>query len=185
MSGEVRRPGGVPAARGRTPRGIHGRLARFSVGLLAVGCATLSPLPPAAEEAGPVRAAERFLDAANRQDLDALAHAFGTHRGPIAEAGGGLGCGLQRLASWLGVGNRCSTRQEVEVRMHAIAAVLRHDGYEVASAEQVPGRDRPVTRVSVEVRRGERVHPDVGLLVVRTSSGWLVESVELEKITGR
>lgn len=69
--------------------------------------------------------------------------------------------------------------------MHAIAAVLRHDGYTVTSAEQVPGRERPVTRISVELRRGERIHRDVGLLVVRTSSGWLVESVELEKITGR
>ena len=69
--------------------------------------------------------------------------------------------------------------------MHAIAAVLRHDGYEVISAEQVPGRDRPVTRISIEVRRGDRIHRDVGLLVIRTSSGWLVESVELEKITGR
>ena len=69
--------------------------------------------------------------------------------------------------------------------MHAIAAVLRHDGYEVVSAEPVPGRERPVTRISIEVRRGERTHRDVGLLVIRTSSGWLVESVELEKITGR
>ena len=164
---------------------IGGVLARCTAGLLVAACASHSPLPPAGEDAGPVRAAERFLGAANRQDLDALAHAFGTHRGPIAEAGGGLGCGLRRLASWLGAGDRCPTRQEVEVRMHAIAAVLRHDGYEVTSAEQVPGRERPVTRVAVEVRRGERIHRDVGLLVVRTSSGWLVESVELEKITGR
>ena len=177
MSGTVRRTGGVLAARGL--------LALGAAGLLAAGCATHSPLPPAAEDAGPLRAAERFLDAANRQDLDALAHAFGTHRGPIAAAGGGVGCGLRRLASWLGVADRCPTRQEVEVRMYAIAAVLRNDGYELTSAEQVPGRDRPVTRVSVEVRRGERVHADVGLLVIRSSSGWLVESVELEKITGR
>lgn len=171
MSGGIRRAGGV--------------LACCAAGLLATGCAPRSPLPPSAEDPGPLRAAERFLDAANRQDLDALAHAFGTHRGAIADAGGGLGCGLRRVASWLGAADRCPTRQEVEVRMHAIAAVLRHDGYEVTSAEQVPGRDRPVTRISVAVRRGERIHRDVGLLVIRTSSGWLVESVELEKITGR
>ena len=171
MSREVGRVGGV--------------LARCTAGLLAAGCATHAPLPPAEEDAGPIRAAERFLGAANRQDLDALADAFGTHRGPIAEAGGGLGCGLRKVASWLGAADRCPTRQEVEVRMHAIAAVLRHDGYDVTSAEQVPGRDRPVTRVSVEVRRGERIHRDVGVFVIRTSSGWLVESVELEKITGR
>lgn len=114
-----------------------------------------------------------------------MAHAFGTHGGSIADTGGGLGCGLRRVASWLGAADRCPTRQEVEVRMYAIAAVLRHDGYEVTAAEPVPGRDRPVTRVSVEVRRGERIHRDVGVLVIRTSSGWLVESVELEKITGR
>ena len=171
MNGEVRRVGGV--------------LACCTAGLLAAGCAAHSPLPPTVEESGPLRVAERFLGAANRRDLDALAHAFGTHRGPIAETGGGLGCGLRRLASWLGAADRCPTRQEVELRMHAIAAVLRHDGYEVISAEQVPGRYRPVTRISIEVRRGERIHRDVGLLVIRTSSGWLVESVELEKITGR
>ena len=171
MSGEVRRAGGF--------------LARCAAGLLALGCATPSPRPPAADDTGPLRAAERFLDAANRQDLNALAHAFGTRRGPIADTHGGPGCGLRKVASWLGAADRCPTRQEVEVRMHAIAAVLRHDGYDVTSAEQVPGRDAPVTRVSVEVRRGEQTHRDVGLFVIRTSSGWLVESVELEKITGR
>ena len=171
MNGEVRRAGGF--------------LAHCVAGLLAAGCATPPPRPPAAEGAGPLRAAEHFLDAANRRDLDALAHAFGTHRGPIADTRGGLGCGLRKVASWLGAADRCPTPQEVEVRMHAIAAVLGHDGHEVTSAEQVPGRDPPVIRVSVEVRRGERIHRDVGLLVVRASSGWLVESVELEKITGR
>ena len=169
----------------RKARRLGGLLALCPAGLLAAGCATPSPLPPAAEDAGPLHATERFLDAANRRDLDALAHAFGTHRGAIADTGGALGCGLRRLASLLAVASRCPTRQEVEVRMHAIAAVLRHDGYEVTSAEQVPGRDPPVTRVSVEVRRGERIHRDVGVFVVRTASGWLVESVELEKITGR
>ncbi len=157
----------------------------WSAALLAAGCATSPPLPPVARDAGPLRAAERFLDAANRQDLDAMAHAFGTGEGSIADTGGGLGCGLRRVASWLGAADRCPTRQEVEVRMYALAAVLRHDGYEVTAAEPVPGRDRPVTRVSVEVRRGERIHRDVGVFVISTASGWLVESVELEKITGR
>lgn len=125
------------------------------------------------------------MEAANRRDLDALARAFGTHQGSVADTRGGLGCGLRRVASWLGALDRCPTRQEVEVRMHAIAAVLEHDGFEVTAAERVPGRDPPVTRVSVEVRRGERILGDVGVFVVRTASGWLVESVELEKITGR
>lgn len=166
-------------------RPVGGFLVHCSTALLAAACATSPPLPPAAEDAGPLRAAERFLDAANRQDLDALAHTFGTHRGSIADTGGGLRCGLRRVASWLRAADRCPTRQEIEVRMHAIAAVLRHDVYDVTSADQVPGRDRPVTRVSVEVRREERIHRDVGVFVIRTSSGWLVESVELEKITGR
>ena len=171
MSGEVRRVGGV--------------LACCTAGWLAAGCIAHSPLPPVEEDAGPVRAAERFLGAANRQDLDALAHAFGTHRGPIAETGGGLGCGLRRLASWLGAADRCPTRQEVELRMHAIAAVAATRRLRGDLRGAVPGRDRPVTRISIEVRRGERIHRDVGLLVIRTSSGWLVESVELDKITGR
>ena len=78
-----------------------------------------------------------------------MAHAFGTDGGSIADTGGGLGCGLRRVASWLGAADRCPTRQEVEVR------------------------------------RGERIHRDVGVFVISTASGWLVESVELEKITGR
>lgn len=154
-------------------------------GLAAAGCASTSALPPAGEDPGPRRAAERFLDAAGRGDLEGLARAFGTHRGPVAGAGGGLGCGLRRLASWLAAADPCPTRQEVELRMHAIAAVLRHDAYQVASEAAVPGRSRPVTRISVELRRGERIHRDVGLLVILSSSGWLVESVELDKITGR
>ena len=153
-------------------------------GVLAAACATPAPVPPAEADPGPRHAVERFLDAANRRDLDALALAFGTHRGPIGDTGG-LGCGLRRLASWLAAADRCPTRQEIEVRMNAIAAVLRHDGYEVTSSEPVPGRGRPATRVAVEIRRGVRIHRDVGLLVTRASSGWLVESVELEKITGR
>ena len=153
--------------------------------VVAAGCATSSAAPPAEPNAGPRHAVERFLDAANRRDLEALARAFGTHRGPIADAGGGLGCGLRRLASWVAAADPCPTRREIELRMNALAAVLGHDGYEVVSTEQVPGQDRPVTRVAVEIRRGARIHRDVGLLAIRTSSGWLVESVELEKITGR
>ena len=152
--------------------------------LLATACATAPPVPPTADP-GPLHAAERFLDAANRRDLDALARTFGTPRGPIAEASGGFGCGMRRLGSWLAIADRCPTRREIELRMHALAAVLRHDGYEVTSTQRVPGRDRAVTRISVAVRRGARVHRDVGLLVIRTSAGWLVEAVELEKITGR
>lgn len=182
MSGEVRRAVETVTANRRLAGAL---LAHCPVVLLAAGCATPSPLPPAGEDPGPRPAAERFLDAANRQDLDALAHAFGTHRGPIADSGGGLGCRLRKLASWLAAADPCPTRQEVELRLHAMAAVLRHDAYEVIGAEPVPGRDRPVTRISVEVRRGGWIHRDVGLLVIRTSSGWLVESVELDKITGR
>ncbi len=132
-----------------------------------------------------MRAAERFLDAANRGDLTGLAHAFGTHQRPIAEVGGGLACGLRRIASWLAVADRCPSRGEVELRMHALATLLRHDAYAVTASEPVPGRERPAIRFSVDIRRGQRVHRDVGLLVIRSSVGWLVESVELEKITGR
>ena len=160
-------------------------VAHCGAGLLAAGCASLSTLPPAGEDPGPRRAAERFLDAANREDLEELAHAFGTHRGPVAGTSGGFGCGVRRIASWLAAADPCPTRQEIELRMHAIAAVLRHDGYQVTSEAVVPGRDRPVTRVSIELRRGDRIHRDVGLLVILSSSGWLVESVELDRITGR
>ncbi len=153
--------------------------------LVAAGCATRVPATPEGRDAGARRAAERFLEAANRGDLDALARTFGTGEGPIADAGGGLGCGLRRLASWLAVADPCPGPREVELRMHAIAAVLRHDDYEVVSDERVPGRETSVTRVSVVVRRGEQTYRDVGFLVIRTSSGWLVEAVELEKITGR
>lgn len=128
---------------------------------------------------------EEFLEAANSGDLDALARTFGTARGPIADTGGTLGCGLRRFASWLAMADPCLSRQEVELRMHTIARVLRHDGYHVVSEESVPGRARPATRVAVEIRRGAQIYRDIGFLVVRASDGWLVEAVELEKLTAR
>ena len=167
---------------------MRGRAAKvrllLALGWLAAGCATPGPVQPVLDDSGALRAVEHFLEAAGRRDLDSLGRMFGSVQGPITDTGG-LGCGLRRLASWLSAADACPSPQEVELRMHAISMVLRHDGYEVVSGESVPGRERPTIRVAVDVRRGDRVYRDVGFVVVRASAGWLVEAVELEKITGR
>lgn len=153
-------------------------------GWLASGCATRVPLPPGGDETGARSAVEHFLEAANRRDLQALARMFGTLQGPVADTGA-LQCGLRRLASWLAMAEPCPDLRAVELRMHTIATLLSHDGYEVVDGARVPGREPFVTRIAVDMRRGSRVYRDVGFVVVPQSSGWLVEAVELEKITGR
>ncbi len=132
----------------------------------------------------PALSVERFLAATNAEDLHAMARIFGTEDGPIFETGGALGCGFKKLGSWFGLGSRCLTLQEVELRMHAIAQILRHEDYEVVSEASVPGRVRPTSRIGVNLRIGNRTVEDVPFVVVRTGGGrWLVEEIGLAKIT--
>jgi hypothetical protein len=131
----------------------------------------------------PMLSVERFLQASNERDLHSMASLFGTADGPVIETGGSFGCAFKKMGSWIGLGERCRTLQEVELQMDAIASILEHEDYTIASDSRVPGREHPTTRVGVHlVIRGRDVS-DVPFLVVQTSEGrWLVEEIDLEKV---
>lgn len=110
----------------------------------------------------PVLAVERFLQAVNAEDFETMAGLFGTAEGPFE-----------------------GERTDVELQMSIIAQILRHQDYEIASDRREPGRVHPTRRIGVDLTIGGRVIPDVSFLVVQTASGnWMVEEMDLEKVTG-
>lgn len=154
--------------------------------LLAAGCATRSAGDGEMAAVAPMMSVERFLQAANSRDLDAMARLFGTPDGPIADTGSTLGCGFKKVFSWIGLGEACTSAQDVELRMDAIARILQHDDYRIESESRVPGRQDPTTRVSVNVDVGNETVRDVPFFVVQTSEGrWMVEQIGLERLTQR
>ena len=155
--------------------------------LFVLGGCTTTQYVTSGEMAGiaPALSVERFLRASNARDLHGMARIFGTEKGPIIETGGAVGCAFKKMGSWLGMGRRCTTLQEVELRMDAIAEVLRHDDYNLVSESRVPGRVNPTTRIGVDVSFRGRTARDVPFVVVRTKDGrWFIEQIGLDKITG-
>jgi hypothetical protein len=103
----------------------------------------------------------------------------------VIETGSAFGCAFKKIGSWIGLGERCTTLQEVELRMDAIAQILQHEDYSITSEARVPGRTAPTTRLGVNLRIRGRDIADVPFFVVQTGEGrWLVEEIVLEKITG-
>ncbi len=157
-----REPSPAPGAGARRMR----VLATFAL-LALPACASRPITPPAArgDLAGmaPTLSVERFLQAANAKDFAAMAKLFGTHEGPIS-----------------------GDPRELELRMSAIAEILHHDDYHVVGQSEEPGRQWATTRIGVDLTKDGEVVPDVPFLVVRTGNGqWLVEQIDLEKITRR
>lgn len=109
----------------------------------------------------PSLSVERFLQAVNAEDYESMARLFGTYEGPIE-----------------------GDRLEVEIRMATIAEILKHQDYEIVSERRPPGREGPTRRISVDMQVGRRLVRDVGFTVVQSEAGgWLVEQIELEKVT--
>lgn len=153
--------------------------------LLPGGCTTRVIVPGEVASVAPMLSVERFLQAANARDLDSMARLFGTADGPAIETGGTVGCAFKKMGSWIGLGERCETLQEVEIRMDAIAGVIQHEDYTIASESSVPGRLNPTSRIGVDMRIDGREYEDVPFIVVRTGEGrWLIEEVGLTKILG-
>ncbi|MDX1566624.1 MAG: hypothetical protein R3223_02420 [Longimicrobiales bacterium] len=151
-----------------------------------VGCAAQTVNEDQMAAVAPMLSVERFLQAANARDLDAMARLFGTSSGPIADTGGTFGCAFKKMGSWIGIGRACSTRQEVELRMNAISQILRHEDYRIVSEEPVAGRAEPTRRIGVNLTFSDTTVTDVPFVVVRSSGGrWLVEQIDLERITQR
>jgi len=128
---------------------------------------------------------ERFLQAANDRDLDTMSRVFGTADGPIGDTGSTFGCFFRKIGSWFG-GDACVKRSEVELRLDAIAMVLKHDDYRIVGEEPVAGRLHPTTKILVDLVIGGDTVPAVPFEVVRAGDGrWLVQQVDLTKITSR
>ena len=101
--------------------------------LLLAGCTTRLASAPVSALAGmaPLLSVERFLQAANARDLEAMTGLFGTHEGPIQ-------------GEW----------RELELRMATIAEVLRHEDYAIEGERREPGRRYPTTSVMVTLTKG-------------------------------
>lgn len=105
---------------------------------------------------------EGFLRAVNGNDLDTMGNLFGTTKGPISKR---------------------DPKNNVEKRMFALAAVLRHEDYRIENTEIVPGRSQEATRVNVRMVVAGRTH-SVPFTLVRTDrDSWLVEQIGIEVIT--
>ena len=154
--------------------------------LVTAGCTQPVRRSQGGVAVAPMLSVERFLQASNARDYDAMARLFGTSNGPISDTGGTFGCAFKKMGSWMGLGSRCVRFEEVELRMATIAEVLRHQDYKIASERIEPGRSTTTNRVGVDLTRQGEVIRDVPFLVVRTASGsWLIQEIELQKLTGR
>ena len=162
--------------------GIRQWTVLLALGVMA-GCATSSARVNPATAIEPQLSVERFLQAANERDLESMGRLFGTADGALGDTGSTFGCAFKKIGSWFG-GEACRTRQEVELRMDAIASILDHVNYTVTQQQMVAGRDHPTTRVLVdlEVEQG-RVVRAVPFVVVNAPGGqWLVEEIDLQRV---
>lgn len=128
----------------------------------------------------PALVVERFLRAANavaqrsssrvlepdrlRRELETMGRLFGTHEGALLER---------------------DPRQQVEQRMATLASILQHEDYVLDGPTLVPGRSSEAVEIVARLRiRGLPVA--VPFTVVRSGKdAWLVEKIDIEKITGR
>ncbi|MDA0329815.1 MAG: hypothetical protein O2958_12505 [Gemmatimonadetes bacterium] len=158
------------------------------LGLIAIAlgastaCTTVVVEAPGAA-VGAQLSVERFLQAANDHDVIAMGRIFGTPQGAAMDTGGTFGCAFKKIGSWFG-GQSCVRKQDVEIRMDAIASILEHEDYQVVREQRVAGRDTPTTRVLVNMTtRDGSVINDVPFVVVQASHGrWLVQEIDLQRV---
>lgn len=125
---------------------------------------------------------ERFLQAANDRDFQSMGRLFGTEGGPEWDTGSTFGCFFKKIGSWFG-GTACGRRVDVELRMDAIASIIRHEDYRITREEAVAGRTSPTRRVMVDLTIDGESMTAMPFIVVQTGEGrWLVEQVPLERI---
>ena len=107
---------------------------------------------------------EQFMRAVNSKDLIAMGGLFGTKDGPVSER---------------------DDRAIVEQWMFAIATVMKHDDYTLEGEQIVPGRMQDAKQLNVAMKIGER-NVSVPFILVQTKKNtWLIEQVDLKKITGQ
>lgn len=104
---------------------------------------------------------EQFLRAVNAKDLDTMARLFGTRDGSI----------LHR-----------DPKQQVEDRMFALSAIMKHDDYSIDGSQIVPGRRDEATQVFV-LMNVEGKSLKVPFTMVWAGDGWMIEQIGIEAIT--
>ena len=136
--------------------------------VLAGACATKTsidrtPAPPSSAEVAAPLVIDQFLRAANSNDLDTMARLFGNRDGSVL--------------------NR-DDKEMVDRQMFALASILRHDSYSIASSQIVPGRRDEATQINVSMKFGSREIVVPYTLVYSKAGTWLVEQIEITRITG-
>lgn len=127
-------------------------------------CTSRTVVQPTDNALAPAMVVERFLRAANSNDLDTMGRLFGTRDGPWAPT---------------------VSRKEADDRLFVIASVLRHTDYQVVGEQIVPGRRDEATQLVVRLIQGQQRY-DVPFTLVRSKKdGWLVEVVPLDLLTNR
>ncbi len=105
---------------------------------------------------------ERFLRAANANDLDLMAELYGTKEGPY---------------------NRMGTKKDLDDRMFLLATVLRHSGSQIkGEGDPVSGRRDTAVNLMIELTQKDR-KTTIPFQMVRYKNSWLVENFPLEKLT--
>lgn len=136
--------------------------------VLATACASRTIVerptgpPPNAEVAASL-VVEQFLRAANSNDLDTMARLFGTRDGSVL---------------------RRDPKDAVDRQMFALASVLRHDSYVILGSDVVPGRRDEATQINVQMVFGTKEVVVPWLVVYSTDGDWLVEQIDIRRITG-
>jgi hypothetical protein len=119
---------------------------------------------PAMESPGPALVLERFLQAANMNDLYTMTQLFGTSRRTI---------------------DQIEPREQAERRMQVLASLLRHEDYTVRGQRAVPGRLYDATELMVEMKFPDRTVLVPHLVVRRQGGGWIIERIDIEVLTQR
>lgn len=123
---------------------------------------TIAPEPSGGETIGPSLVIERFLRAANGNDLDTMAKLFGTKDGPF---------------------DRMGTKKEIDDRMFTFATVLRHTDFRIkGEGDPVSGRRNEAKNIMTEIalRDGTVTVP---FTVVKYKNSWLIENLCLTRLT--
>ena len=117
---------------------------------------------PAAQSQEPALLVERFLRAANANDLETMTRLFGTPRQTIVEREG---------------------RMRAERRMYVLASILRHRDYSIVGKQTVPGRMLDAIELQVRIETEDET-ATVPFLVVRSNDGgWIIEQIGIEPLT--
>jgi hypothetical protein len=117
---------------------------------------------PVVSVVAPTLVVERFLKAVNANDIQTMAHLFGTRDGSI----------LNREKA-----------DQVQQRMFILASLLHHDDYRIEGNEIVPGHLNDAIQVNVRMWFGERQVVLPFTMVLTKKHEWLVEKIGVDRLT--